>query len=297
MSMLEVEKVNAYYGQIHALKDVSITVDTLTLGWHTITLEVQNPDEATGSDTVVMGICSWGSPDTFDVDVEGAGWNVYGDAYWDPGGWLEMTGLYQSRKGAIFNVVDLVEPGDVSISFDIYTGPNDATGADGFAMSIIDAADPTALAAIVAAAAAGGGLGYGVSGGAGPPGSCLWGSMDIDAFHVEFDTWQNIENGVECHTDPTAGDHIAVTLDGNPADHLLWADLGDIEDSAWHVVTVEIAGSGILITLDGTPIIDDDISGFTFKGGYIGFTGVTGYYSNYHRFDNLHLLEECIVPV
>ena len=27
MSMLEVENVNTYYGQIHALKDVSITVD------------------------------------------------------------------------------------------------------------------------------------------------------------------------------------------------------------------------------------------------------------------------------
>jgi hypothetical protein len=277
---------------------VSLDVDALTPGFHTITLTATNPDDLSAEDSITVGICTWGVPEGFDTDVEGSGWTIYGDAYWDPGGFLEMTGNLMSMKGAIFNTLETIAPGDLAMSFDLYTGPNDLDGADGFALSIFDAADVTELEAIIAAGAAGGGLGYGVAGGVGPgDGSCTWGSMAVDAFHIEIDTWQNVANGVECHTDPTAEDHIAVTLNGDPATHVLWAPVGNIEDSLWHTVTVDVVGDELVITLDGAAIIDDVIPGYEFKGGYLGFTGVTGYYTNYHRFDNLQLLEECAVPV
>jgi hypothetical protein len=280
-----------------AAGNVSLDAGTLTPGYHTITLSVTNPAEESAEASIVVGVCTMGIPEDFHTDIEGSGWTIYGDAYWDPGGWLEMTGLYQSMKGAIFNTGELIAPGDLSMSFDIYTGPNDLDGADGFALSIFNAADVAELEAIIAAAAPGGGLGYGVAGGDGSSaGSCLWGDMTVEAFHIEFDTWQNITNGVECHTDPTAEDHIAITLNGDPADHVLWAAVGNIEDSAWHTVTVDVVGDNIVITLDGSEIIDDAIPGYAFKGGYLGFSGVTGYYMNYHRFDNLSLLEECTVP-
>ena len=35
---------------------------------------------------------------------------------------------------------------------------------------------------------------------------------------------------------------------------------------------------------------------FLFWGGYIGFTETTGFYTNYHRFDELQILQECWVP-
>ena len=64
----------------------------------------------------------------------------------------------------------------------------------------------------------------------------------------------------------------------------------------WHTVTIDINGSIVVITLDGNEVMNDEIGGFSFRGGYIGFTGSTGYYTNYHRFDNLRILDQCIVP-
>ena len=55
-------------------------------------------------------------------------------------------------------------------------------------------------------------------------------------------------------------------------------------------------GANILVLLDEVEVMNDFISDFSFRGGYIGFTGSTGYYTNYHRFDNLQILDDCIVP-
>ncbi|MBL6976385.1 MAG: hypothetical protein ISR64_11680 [Deltaproteobacteria bacterium] len=34
-----------------------------------------------------------------------------------------------------------------------------------------------------------------------------------------------------------------------------------------------------------------------FRGGFIGYSGTTGYYMNQHGFDDLQILQECLVPL
>jgi len=268
---------------------VSFSTDTLSTGPHAITLTVTNPSGQTQAAAVTLGICEWASPEKFDINLSGTQWQTYGDAYWDPGGWLEMTGNVKGKKGAIFNTVDYLTPGDITLSFKIQTGPNVGTGADGFALSVFRAEDITELESWIAAAHSGGGLGYGISGNYGP--------VVAEAFHVEIDTWHNVYNGnSEFHTDPTPENHIAITLNGDPGNHVLWAAVPNIEDMQWHDVTVVVVGSHVTVTLDGNSIIDETVPDFLFRGGYIGFTGTTGYYTNYHRFDDLQILQECLVP-
>jgi hypothetical protein len=265
----------------------SFSTMDLEPGYHDIALEVSNPDEQRATARRRVGICSLGRPETFDTELDSDHWRIYGDAFWDPGGWLEMTGLQMGRKGAIYNISDRVSPGDVSISFRIWTGGG--TGADGFAMSVFDVRDIDELDRLVADAAAGGGLGYGVGG--------EWGDWEIDGFHVEFDTWHNVFNGDnELHTDPTPENHVGVMTDGDPGTHHLWAEIPNIEDSQWHDVTIEVEAQRIIVTLDGATIIDGTVDNFQFKGGVIGFSGTTGFYTNYHRFDELQILQECLVP-
>mgnify|MGYP003953032039 CR=1 FL=1 len=250
-------------------------------------MEVVGPDDQRASASRRIGICAQVTPDTFDTELDSDRWRVYGDAFWDPGGWLEMTGPFMGRKGAIFNIQDIVTPGDVSIRFRIWTGGG--TGADGFAMSVFNARDQDELDRVVAEAASGGGLGYGVGGD--------WGDREIDGFHVEFDTWHNVFNGDnELHTDPTPENHIGVMTDGDPGVHHLWAEIPTIEDQQWHSVTIQVEGERVVVTLDGAVVVDGTVENFQFKGGFIGFSGTTGYYTNFHRFDDLEILQECLVP-
>jgi hypothetical protein len=232
-----------------------------------------------------VGICTWPPLEDFTTNVIGADWTLFGHASWDPGGWLEITGTEINRRGALFKTSQRVNAGDVRIDFSFATGGGFGTGADGLAISIIDAADPVELASIVNAAQAGGCLGYGVSG------AC--GSLSISAFHVEIDTWFNQNNPI---TDPTPDDHLAISLNGDPGTPLLWQSLGDIEDLVWRDVSVQTAGSQITVWIDGQQILDDQISGFVFEGGYIGVTGSTGAETNFHRFDDLQVYDRCIVP-
>lgn len=289
---LSVRWVSDIQGELHAggvdeNGMTSFTAADLQIGWHVVTLFVDNPAEQTDAAQVRFGICDWGVPETFDTEIDGDSWRIYGDATWDDGGWLEMTGNFQDRKGAIYNIADVVNPGDVSISFRIWTGGG--TGADGFAMSVFDAVTVERLDELNAAAGDGGALGYGVGG--------AWGDWEIDAFHVEFDTWHNVFNGDnEFHTDPTPENHIGVMTNGDPGTHHLWAEIPTIEDQQWHDVTVQVTGDRVIVTLDAAVIIDGQVPGLNFKGGFIGFSGTTGFFTNFHRFDQLQVLQECLVP-
>jgi len=57
--------------------------------------------------------------------------------------------------------------------------------------------------------------------------------MEVNAFHIEFDTYYSEYNGdSELHTDPTPINHIGVMLNGDPGNHLLWAEIPGICDLA-----------------------------------------------------------------
>ena len=275
--------------------------DVLTAGYHQITFRVEDDQGDGVSTSVVIGVCGWTDAENFDAALDTSDWigvpgsSYVTDAYRDERGWLEMTGNVQNKKGAIFNVAQAITPGNVVLRFKISTGQcatpdvfcnSSAAGADGFAMSVFQVGTEAELIDLLSVAHTGGGLGYGVAGG--------YGSYDVPAFHIEFDTWHNVYNGnSEHHTDPMSEDHIAVTLNGNPGEHYLPTAVTDLEDNMWHQMEVRVVGEQVTVSMDEVELMSGTVPGLTFKGGYIGFTGSTGYYTNYHRFDDLEVEEAC----
>lgn len=263
---------------------------TLGSGDHTIRVRAVDPSGGEQEVSQALRVCSGTSVLDFSADLDPIAWLVQGDASRDPGGWLELTGAERSRAGSIFNLANTLIEGDVEIRLRISTGqcnpPGPCSvfgeGADGFAMSIWDVGSPTDLEELLALASNGGGLGYGVSG--------PYGDRVVDAFHVEFDTFYN--NGDQ-HVDPTRTNHIAITASGDPGNHLAWAETPNMEDNQWHDVVVGVTGSRVTVRWDGATVIDQDVPGLSFKGGYIGFTGSTGYFYNYHRIDDLQIRQVC----
>jgi hypothetical protein len=226
-------------------------------------------------------------------NTEPENWNILGDATWDARGWLEMTGLESpprsGRKGAVYNNVDAISSGLASIEFVMATGGGINGGADGFALTIIDIADSTELDNLIDHASAGGGLGYAVA--------PQFGRDDFewvgDAVTVEIDTWYNewFDRGANL-LDPTRQNHIALTRNVNPGDHIVWHAVPNVEDLMPHTVRIDLLGNSIRITYDGTVVIEEPVQ-FAFKGGYMFFSGSTGWATNFHRFDALDILSNC----
>ena len=96
----------------------------------------QGPCDQT--DTLRTLFCASLLEENFNTPLNPAVWAVTGDASWDPNGWIEMTGVQQGRKGAIYNQQTDIAGGDASTSFKIFTGGGSSPGADGFAMTIVD---------------------------------------------------------------------------------------------------------------------------------------------------------------
>lgn len=232
--------------------------------------------------TRTIGMCANKIAESFDAKPTGKIWKTFGDAYWEAGGWLEMTGNVKSKQGAFYDVVHTVSPGDVSVRFRIATGGGINGGADGYALNFVEAATVGDLEKIIKAAGAGGCLGYGVSG------TC--GKLSVVGFHVEFDTWQNKGDP---NTDPTASNHIGILLNGDASDHKLYAALTDLEDLKWHDVRVDVIGANVRVFWDGALKVEKVVKDLDFRGGRIFISGSTGWATNFHRLDDLVVLHGC----
>ncbi len=220
-----------------------------------------------------------------DFTTESTDWVTRGDAYWDPNGWIEMTGTYSGRKGAVYNKVDSIASGTASIRFTLKTGNGINGGADGFAFTVIDVATATELDTWIAQAQSGGGMGYGIGG--------EFGAFTGDALTVEIDTWNNTYNGTnELHSDPTPNSHIALTQNADPGDHLVFFDTPNVEDFQPHDLRVDIVPGAVKVFYDGTEVINENPQ-LSFKGGQMFFSGSTGWATNNHIFDNLEILHDC----
>ena len=260
----------------------SIETDALSAGEHMITLDATDGIQG-ASDTEPVYICEFPEVETFDTNTLD-GWVTFGDAGWDPGGWIEITGNSSSRNGSIYKVDERINAGNFAFSFSIATGDGINTGGDVFSVNVWNVADIKELQNIVDTAWNGGCLGYGVSG------DC--GHTSIGSFHIEFDTWWNNGNP---NTDPTTQNHIGIMTNGDPTTHHLWTNVPNLENLVWRDIRVEVMGSTVTVWANGNEIISGDIPGFQFEGGYLGVSGSTGYATNFHRFDNL-LFEKCEVP-
>ena len=254
----------------------------LTGGRHTLTVRAVDASSTEQTATVAIAVCPTIPALDFNADLTSSDWLIVGDASREPAGWLELTGLAGGQQGAIFYLGSTLSRGDTEISLRVSTGqcplpgPCDspADGADGFAMSIIGLTGVAELANLLAAARPGEGLGYAVT------------PTVVDAFHIEFDTYHNA-------IDPTLGNHVAITLNGDPTNHILWTETPTLENNAWHDIVLRIEGIHVTVLMDGVTVIDADAPGLDFKGGYIGFTGSTGGSTNYHRIDDLQIVQAC----
>jgi hypothetical protein len=254
----------------------------LTGGRHTLTVRAVDATSTEQTATADIAVCPTIPALDFNADLTSADWLIVGDASREPAGWLELTGLAGGQQGAIFYLGSTLSRGDTEISLRVSTGqcplpgPCDspADGADGFAMSIIGLTGVAELANLLAEARPGEGLGYAVT------------PRAVDAFHIEFDTYHNA-------IDPTLGNHVAITLNGDPTNHLLWTETPTLENNAWHDIVLRIEGIHVTVIMDGVTVIDADAPGLDFKGGYIGFTGSTGGSTNYHRIDDLQIVQAC----
>ena len=59
-----------------------------------------------------------------------------------------------------------------------------------------------------------------------------------------------------------------------------------------HTIRVDLLGNAIQVSVDGSVVIEESIE-FAFKGGYMFFSGSTGWATNFHRFEDLNILSNC----
>ncbi len=285
------------------VSELTLTTAALSPGMHTVSLVVGATTGGVGSSTVNIGVCGWVLVDDFESEIDSSVWYVHRDAYRDSRGWLEMTNNLQGKKGAIFNVGQALQPGNVTMRFKISTGQCDtpdtscfssSCAADGFAMSVYKTNSVEELEVLLESTQTGGGLGYSYVGGACtdnvdcPAGTvCTAGTCETESFHIEFDTWYN-------GFDPTSANHVGIMLNGDNSTHHIYEVMSSLEDNMWHEVVVTIQGTNVSVTMDGAALISGEVPDLNFKGGFIGFSGTTGACTNYHRFDDLYLQPMCV---
>ena len=202
---------------------------TLSSGNHLLKLLAVRGEESDVAG-VNITVCDYEIDEDFSTPPDSTNWRIFGDAMHVADGYLEMTNNQPNKYGKIYNIAQRVNPGALEASFKVYTGPNDANGADGFTMTIVDAPSFTALEKIL-----------GCSGGMGNAFSpnmpdC---TMTVDelaatnSFTIRFDTFPN---GWLCNhpqngpTDPTCEDHVGINLNGSGMPYFwLPAGWGDYE--------------------------------------------------------------------
>jgi len=219
-----------------------------------------------------------------DFTTSPANWTLHGDAAWDSGGWLEMTGIASGQKGQVYNSLESISDGVVSIRFTLKTGGGLNNGADGFAFTIIDVSNPNDLVPLLNDANSGGGLAYGLGG--------SHGNWVGDAVTVEIDTYRNQISQGHPHDEPTSQNHIAITENADPGNHLAFYEVPGVEDLQPHSIRVDIFAGTLRVWYDGVEVINQAVT-IGFKGGHMFFSGSTGWATNYHIFDNLDIYHQC----
>lgn len=235
-------------------------------GDHTLTVTVV--DSCGNAVTEEVPICQQAFTTTPSVDLEG--WNYEGDALWDSSNnWVQLTDTGGYQVGSAFDVGTATSGDNVVIEFQFWMGGG--SGADGFALTAIDTDRMTSYLG-----SAGGCLGFGYDGG-----GCGELAPALPGWTVEVDTYQN--GG----WDPTAEDHLAFMFDGNINGVEAWSALPDMEDSAWHTMTVEVSDPNVKVAIDGTTYIDVNLTGYFGFPAHVGFSAATGGATNYHLIDAL----------
>ena len=258
------------------------------------------------SDSVDVHMCTPTLTEQFFGDLSST-WETYGSGIVSSGD-LRLTGNGTTPEvGAVFYVERPLAAGDLALQFDFYLTPGDGSGAtgEGLAISFINAPEKSVLDSIMA---------YAVPVSNPDTVNLGYGSQDygnVSALHVEVDTLaMGNEEAKPMNVDDD--DHIAVMQDGDhtsPVDGgLAWFSESfedGIEASVNYTLMLFIEGSRIRVNIrhpdesfgTGVNLIDTTIEGFSFPGGYIGFSaGNHAAHPQQHNVGALFVEENCQYP-
>ncbi|MCP4807866.1 MAG: hypothetical protein GY913_10030 [Proteobacteria bacterium] len=214
-------------------------------------------------------VCQQAGYEADELDI--STWSFSGTASWDgSNSWVELTPATTSQLGSAFQTATSLDGSSISIRFEFFIG--NGSGADGLAMTVIDTSRMTSFLGN-----AGGCIGYGSHS------ECDGGGPGLPGWSVEVDTYQNGH-------DPTAQDHVAMSLDGDVANPQAWAVLPEMEDTGWHTFEADLDSGHLTVSIDGVAYIDQAVSVSSFPA-YVGFTAGTGSLTNEHLIKSLSVTE------
>ena len=239
---------------------------------HDLTLSVTDSCGQTSAD--IVGICQQAITTYSELDL--VDWHFEGVSFWDSANeWLQLTSADTYVVGSAFETGHIVNGGEVEIDFMFYIGGG--SGADGISLTALDI-DRHGGAFL-------GGDGCGIGFGGGLP--CTPGPA-LPGWSLEVDTHHNTEpEGLE----PTSSHHIAFYFDGNLADIAAWSAIDNMEDTGWHNLRVVVEAPHLLVQIDGTTYIDQELDGAFDFNAWLGFTAGTGGMTNNHLIDSLEVTE------
>lgn len=239
-----------------------------TGGDHVLTASVTDTCGTTASADVSICRQDGYLSETLDLST----WAMNGNARYDAdNGWVELTDVSSTfQLGSAFQTT--ATTGDnVQLAFSFYV--SGGTGADGFAVTALDTTRATSYVA-----QSGGCLGYGGGG--------VCGAFEpLYGWNVEVDTYYS--GGL----DPTTADHVSFHFDGDVAGYEAFAALPEMEDDAWHDMSIQVVAPRVTIAIDGVTYIDEDIEGHYDFPAEVGFTAATGGETNYHLIRSLAVIE------
>lgn len=222
------------------------------------TVTLSTTDSCGATTTSSIGVCQDAGYSADDLDLDT--WHFEGSATWDStNGWVQLTAPIENQSGTAFQTSSTATSDNVDIDFLFYV--SGGSGADGISLTALDSLRMTGFVG-----ASGGGIGY----------------MGLPGWSIEVDTWYNAE-----YNDPTQEDHVSFHVDGDVSNPLAWAALPEMEDGAWHEMVAQVSGIHATVAIDGVTYLDQDIPQITSFPAYVGFTGGTGSYTNYHLIDSL----------
>lgn len=229
-----------------------------TAGTHVVSLTATDSCGQTTTTSITVCQDQGYTADSLDLST----WNFEGSARYDSAnGWVELTSTANDQSGTAFQTASLVSADNVTIDFNFYA--SGGSGADGLSVTAIDTTRMTSFVG-----ATGGGIGY----------------LGLPGWSIEVDTWYNSEYG-----DPTQNDHLSLIFDGYPNSIYAWAELPEMEDGAWHTMSVSVIAPRVTVSVDGVTYIDQDVAGNFAFPAYVGFTAATGGSTNFHLIDALEV--------
>ena len=107
-TVVALSNLDGALGSTAAAASTSLTITPVTPGFHVLTLRLMEGESVLDTEVLDIGLCGWQLVDDFNAGLDDTRWVTKDDAYWEPRGWIEMTGNATTRKGAIFGTTPIV---------------------------------------------------------------------------------------------------------------------------------------------------------------------------------------------